>query len=346
MAIGLAAVVVLVAVVAIAVATSSDDEAPTVEVGFNNNSVAQGLSSPERAAELIAAAGGEIDRVQIDWNLLEPQPGDYRWDAYDAIYRADLERGLRPLFIFAYAPTWANGGVCPVGDRSCHAPPAAAHVDDAARTAAEIARRYPRAAGIEIWNEPNLPYFWRPAPDPVAYAELLERSYEAIKSVDPEMPVAGGSTSDSTIARPGQVEAPDFVGAILEAGAGDSMDALSVHVYPDPADASGRSAVIDLESVARALGDDEKPIWVTETGISTSGPDAVSPEAQSLALVSLYEDLAAVPGVEMVLVHTLVRPAVDPASPEGGFGIVGHDLVPTAAYCALAESWGEADACE
>jgi hypothetical protein len=117
------------------------------------------------------------------------------------------------------------------------------------------------------------------------------------------------------------------------------MDALSVHAYPDPADASGRSAVPDLEAVAGALGNEPLPIWVTETGISTAGPDAVSPEAQALALVNLTEELANVPGVEAVLVHTLVQPHADPSSPEGGFGIVGQDLVPTQAYCDLAEAW-------
>ena len=108
---------------------------------------------------------------------------------------------------------------------------------------------------------------------------------------------------------------------------------------PGP-DVSGRSAVIDLEAVTDALGEKRLPIWVTETGISTSGPDAVSPEAQALALANLNAELAEVPGVDAILVHTLVRPPADPASPEGGFGIVDQDLVPTQAYCDLADAWG------
>jgi hypothetical protein len=340
--IGLALAVALsAAVVVIAVATGAkDDDRPSVVVGFNNNAVSQGLADPGRSARLVAGAGGDVDRVQIDWKLLEPEPGTYRWDRYDAVYEADLAAGIRPLFIFAYAPAWANGGICPSISRGCHAPPAPGFVDDAARTAGKIARRYPKAVGIEIWNEPNLPYFWRPAANPRAYAGLLTAAHDAIKRRNPDMPVLGGSTSDSQIDRPGQIEAPDFIRAILAAGAGEKMDALSVHAYPDPADASGRSAVIDLEAVRGALGDERLPIWVTETGISTTGPDAVSSEAQALALVNLSDELADVPGVDAILVHTLVRPHADPSSAEGGFGVVGQDLVPTRAYCDLTEAWG------
>jgi hypothetical protein len=334
------ALVAIATVVVIAVATGSKDRRPGVEVGFNNNAVGQGVAEPRDAARLIAGTGAEIDRVQIDWHSLEPVPGVYRWERYDAIYEADLDAGLRPLFIFAYAPEWAHGDICPLLNRDCHAPPAPEFVDDAARTAAKIARRYPRAAGIEIWNEPNLPYFWHPAADPAAYADLLAAAHDAIKQVDPGMPVLGGSTSDSQIDRPGQIEAPEFVRAILAAGAGRKMNALSVHAYPDPADVSGRSAVMDLESVRDVLGKRRLPIWITETGISTSGPGAVSPEAQALALVNLDDELAKAPGVDAILVHTLVRPHADPSSPEGGFGIVDQDLVPTQAYCDLAEAWG------
>src|SRR5690606_25242043 len=36
----------------------------------------------------------------------------------------------------------------------------------------------------EIWNEPNSSTFWRPEPDPDAYAELLVKSAERIREQD------------------------------------------------------------------------------------------------------------------------------------------------------------------
>src|SRR5256885_9585745 len=104
------AVAILVAAsgLAIAIAFTPGANNPTVEVGFNDNAVSEGLASPVQVARLIAAAGGGVDRVQIAWSSLEPARGEFDFRPYDAIYRADLARRVRPLFIFAFAPGWAT----------------------------------------------------------------------------------------------------------------------------------------------------------------------------------------------------------------------------------------------
>lgn len=336
-----------IAAIAIALVAWGEETRPSVPAGFNNNAVTGGLAAPETAAELIAEVGAEIDRVQVDWATLEPQPGAYDWSIYDEIYRADLARGLRPLFIFAFAPPWASAGPCDSTVPGCHVPPAPSHYADAARTAAAIARRYPDLAGIEIWNEPNTPYFWAPAADPAAYTELLKACYAAIKRAAPATPVLGGSTASGQRSDGGYVRAPDFVRAIYEAGGGEAMDVLSVHAYPDPGDWTGRSAAAALEEV-RSVQEDfdgaDQPIWVTETGVSTSGPEAVSEQAQALTVVRLYEALADA-GAATVLFHTLVSARGDPSNPETGYGLVSSELEAQPAYCALADALGGAASC-
>jgi hypothetical protein len=311
-------------------------------VGFNNNAVTDGLATAEQSAQLVAAVGGEVDRVQISWAAIEPRPGEYDFSVYDEIYEADLRQGVRPLFIFAFAPPWAvaEDAPCDASLSNCHLPPAPEHYDAAARTAAGIAERYPKAAGIEIWNEPNSGYFWAPQADPVAYADLLAATSAAIEGVDPGMPVAGGSTASGE--GPGKMLDVDFVRAVLEAGGGESMDALSAHAYIAPADASGVSALATIERIAavqRELGD-AAPIWVTETGVSATGPGAPTEAEQAAALKQLAARFDTVEGVEMVLVHTLIRRPTAPEDPEGGFGVLGPDLAPTESYCALSEAWG------
>ena len=49
-----------------------------------------------------------------------------------------------------------------------------------------VAQRYPEAAAIEIWNEPNVHWFWRPRPDPARYTELLVEALRGDQGRRPE----------------------------------------------------------------------------------------------------------------------------------------------------------------
>ncbi|MGI8461541.1 MAG: GH39 family glycosyl hydrolase [Solirubrobacterales bacterium] len=322
--------------------SDSEDAPPPVRFGFNNNAVAEGIASPEQTAALIASLGGRIDRVQLGWDRLEPRRGDHDWSLPDAIYAADREHGIQPLFNLAFAPEWANGGVCPEGVPGCHAAPTAEHFGDYARTAAALARRYPEAVGIEVWNEPNLPYFWNPQPDPAAYSELLEVTYRAVKAAAPKMTVAGGATASSEIERPGQFLDVEFLREIERNGALDAMDAVSLHAPLEQHDPTAGTAVLDVEEVREALpSGGDLPLWVTETGITTTGERAISPAGQGLAAINLSERLPEIPGVEMVLIHTLVDASnYGPTHPETGYGVVAPDLSPKPAFCAVARAWG------
>src|SRR5690606_16108009 len=42
----------------------------------------------------------------------------------------------------------------------------------------------------EIWNEPNVPDFWRPNPNADDYTRLLKGAYETIKAIDRDASVA------------------------------------------------------------------------------------------------------------------------------------------------------------
>jgi hypothetical protein len=352
-ALGVTVALAPLVVIAAAVLGPSSEARPQVPFGFSNNAVLERVATPEAAASAISAAGGEVDRVQVDWASLEPTPGARSFEPYDAIYEADVRHGVRPLFILAFAPQWATDVACAQGPNPCHAAPAPEHFVDMARTAAALAARYPHAAGIEIWNEPNAPYFWAPTPDPRAYSKLLKKCSRAIDRVAPRMPVAGGSTSSSPGFVPGHIAAPEFVRGMKRSRALKHIDALSLHAYPDQADVTGESAVAHVESVRAALGRRRKPIWITETGVTTTGPQAVSEETQALSLLRLSERLPEVARVKMVLMHTLVEPPRGTDDRETGFGIVRRatlpvvqpDLLPKPAYCALREAWGGEQGC-
>src|SRR4051794_8768442 len=198
--------------------------------GFSENAVNEGLLTPTRAAGLEHAAGAKVTRVPFDWRRAEPSRDHYRLASFDRIYGASLARGIRPLWVVALAPSWACER--PARCRNERGwPPARREDREWRELVGLVARRYPRAAGVEIWNEPNLRAFWQPSPDPVRYAELLRSGYRAAKRANPDMPVAGGVVSN--VARPGRrgIAMSDFLHAMYRAGAKGYMDALSYHPY-------------------------------------------------------------------------------------------------------------------
>ena len=203
---------------------------PGAIVGFNDNAVRAGQISPDRDAALTAAVGAHLQRVTFDWRVVEPRPGVYHFEQYDAIYKALLAHGIRPIFIPMFAPAWAapQGRTCFFLGGDCRYPPGP-RMDGAWRNILTLlARRYPSSAGIEIWNEPNLRMFWQPRPDPGRYVQLLRSAWLAIKAVDPGMPVVSGGLSNLQESDDGDISLPDYLGAMYSNDAQRWIDRKSV----------------------------------------------------------------------------------------------------------------------
>jgi hypothetical protein len=321
--------------------------APPFPFGFNDNAVHQHLVSPAADAQLTQRIGATSTRIAFDWRGAEPSPGQYRLTLYDDFYREMRARGIRPLFIFVYAPAWASNWGCNALLSDCRAQaPTPDHYADAGRMAALLAQRYPQAAGIELWNEPNLKEFWGPQPDPVAYGELLKSVYRAVKQAAPAMPVIGASLANGEPT--GFISPAQFLGGIYDAGAGASMDAIGVHPYPFSATSLANTfRTLDaVRAVRNARGDTARPLWVTELGSTTTGTEPPTSERQQAdILVAAYRALRAMPDVGGIYFHTLVEPPYGITSADTGYGIVHADLSPKPAFCALAAERGRAGAC-
>ena len=313
--------------------------------GFNDNSIRAGEITPVADAALTERLGAGIHRLALDWRVVEPEPGSYHWGEYDRIYRTMLARGIRPLFILVFTPGWArDDGVNCSGD--CRYPPARRSYGRWRQFAARTAKRYPRAAGIEIWNEQNLVRFWQPQPNPSRYVELLRTAYGAIKAVNPHMRVVSGGLSNLQVTNATGLAGRDYLAAMYEAGARGHMDAIGVHPYPDPKnDSLVMQTIGEFRAVRDAAGDHDTPLWATETGVSTTGALRATPQEQADRLVEIYRSLMASPDVRVVLVHTLLDPGGDPRQSERGFGIVRRDGSPKPAFCALASATGARGAC-
>jgi hypothetical protein len=309
--------------------------------GFNDNSVRAGQLSPTRAAALADTAGAEVIRLGFDWRYAEFEPDRYELGEYDAIYKALRSRGIKPLWVVVFAPAWAleKGRQC-LEEATCRFPPARRADRHWREIVALLAERYPESAGIEVWNEQNLSGFWQPRPEPKRYAQLLKQAYTAVKKVDRDMPVVlGGLNNIQGDDGQGSIAMESYLRAVYENGGTRAMDAISFHPYAAVrTDPVFEQSVLQVLNVREEFGDRRRPLWVTEIGATTSGTESDlrwSPREQADLLVEEWERLRRVPGVEMVLVHTLLDASPDRSAPAAGFGLLGPDGAPKPAFCAL-----------
>jgi hypothetical protein len=275
--------------------------------GFNDHAGLVGSIPVAEDAELQQEAGSTLWRVAIDWRFAEPEAGEHSLETIDAIYCEGLARGIRPIFHITGAPEWAADlGGCPLV--SCIYPPADSALGELREFAALVAERYPRAAAIEAWNEPNLATFWS-VPDPERYVEVLTAIDDGVESTGSEIPVLGGSLSNSSRGDSTRADFGPFLREMLARGAADHMDGIAFHPYPiEPLGSPGERFGDTMARLRRVLarGDaEELPIWVTEVGLPVRGQ--IGAEDQERTLAGIYSRLSAQADVVAVVFHTLLE---------------------------------------
>jgi len=253
---------------------SSYDQSP---FGINGLKLAHARHDPNVwanasvKAKAMKDAGIYWDRLEIWWHVVEPEQGKFDWSYYDKVARFYREHGINGMVILCYSSAWSNG--CPPTDD--------AERKRYANYVYQTVCRYKDTFKVwEIWNEPNIPTFWR-VPDVKGYTLLLKEAYKAAKRADPECTVLAACTSG-----PGN----DFIAGIYENGGRGYFDAISIHPYS----MAGGPVSQRLDRIYRILkeiirsknGGKTVPLWVTEIGWTTQDP--ALEKAQACYLVQSY----------------------------------------------------------
>jgi hypothetical protein len=273
-----------------------------------------GVREPNAAQiSAIKRLGVHWVREFLIWQDLEPQRGVWavNWIAkYEQLFEA-LPAGSKVILDVVGAPRWETGSSNP------HAPPA--NPSDYAAFLGALARRWAgRVSAYEIWNEEDSSVWWAGAPDPAAYARLLQATYPVLKAADPSATIVlGGLTGNDY----------PFLAGVYRAGGKGYFDAVGVHTdtacnvlspYDFLRGQNGRMipdsflAYREVHATMLANGD-YKPIWMTETSWRTTRavcpegafaghkPEGVTPARQAIYLRQAYHCLAQDPYVQVAL---------------------------------------------
>ena len=227
--------------------------------GVNVNSVPLSEAGWAKVAE----SGAKTVRVWAFMSEVESSPGvlSMRVDEYRAFADRARTLGAGTVITLMAAPGSAS-------------PPNPAVY---ARVAQELAfaLKGHGVIGYEVWNEPDDAPYWQPAPNAAAYAALLKATYPAFKAGDPSAAVSTGGMVANDY---------DFLQALYDNGAKGSFDAVGIHTdtaclttdpreyYREPSGRIGRYSFTGYREVRWTMlaNGDDKPIWLTEMGWSTT----------------------------------------------------------------------------
>ncbi len=276
---------------------------------------------------LAVKAGAGFIRDELYWSSIEKQPGEFSFPAaYDAYLNEAVRLGLKPLVILDYGNGLYGGG----------APVTEAQLVAWRGYVRAVVRRYPQVKHWEIWNEYNggmglsdQQKQWTKREKAQHYTALLEEAAKEIRQLDSSATIVGCATAGVDL---------EFIGAVLDYGGLEWMDAVSIHPYcyptsPEDADLLGR--VRSVRDLVAAKGGTQ-PVWITEIGWPTHKTQrGVDEDTQAAYLARMYTLLAASGMAEKIFWYDLHDDGVDPDYNEHNFGLVRYDYSLKSGYTAL-----------
>jgi hypothetical protein len=230
-----------------------------------------------------AATGVGLLREHVYWDQIERAPGRFDFTRLDELVTRAARRGMTVLPILTSTPPFYS--TRPKGLSSDGWPPrdpasierftfALAHRYGAHGTfwscpvgAPICLRPYRPIRAWQVWNEPDIPAWWRTGPNPVAYLRLLRYADAGLKAGDPSSEVVLAGLSLASLPRDG------FLGRLYALGAAPYFDTLAIHPY-GPSVAAVVAHVQRVRRIAADNGDGRVPIRATEYGFATGGRSA------------------------------------------------------------------------
>jgi polysaccharide biosynthesis protein PslG len=254
----------------------------------------------EQQVQMISDAGFGWIRQQFPWQDIEIHArGDFEdrrnveavgvvsaWDKYDQIVALAEQYGLQIQARLDNPPGWSHADPA-IGEK---APPD--DLQDFVNYAVAVAERYQgRIRYYQVWNEPNIyPEWGEQAVHPEAYTEMLCRTYEGLKAVDPNIVVISGALAPTVALNYRDLSDLVYLQRMYDAGAGACFDILSMQGYglnSGPTDHRMRPTTVNfarnlyIRDIMVANGDAHKPIWISEAAWNPIDAPEVPPDVSA-----------------------------------------------------------------
>lgn len=285
-------------------------------------------ASIDKHLKAASEGGFKIIRWDVPWKVVEPQKGQLRVpENWDYVVNKGNELGIKSLLILAYGNQFYDNGDKPVS---------ADAVQGFVRYSKFIASHFKgRVALYQVWNEWDGVVGNTSNGKAKDYANLLKATYPAIKSVDKNAFVIGGSFStgvvDGMLGLSLSKEKQDRqLDLFLNENVAGSMDAIAIHPY-----VVYRSAELHsyegfvkvfktmISKIKSTPGLESKPIYVTELGWPTASGDTrgVTEEEQAEYMLNAKK-LAKSLGISTFIAYELVDTNRNPRDLESNFGFM------------------------
>jgi len=249
-------------------------------------------------------------------NIPEVQGFQFPWNTDDAV-AAVKSCGMEPIVILAYSNfNYDNDQV--TGDRD------AAWIEAFARYCFEAASRYKDDVDYyEIWNEPNLEFFWGETVDPELYRRMTIRAAERVREADPDAFIIGGAVSGID---------NGFLNSAFSTEFFEAVDAITVHPYRIAAPETIGSEINDTRTFIANNTTRDIPVWTGEWGYNTYWTE-IDAIGQAKALQRMFTNNLRI-GIDLSIwfsAHPFCELAGqfgDCASMNPEWGLVGYDNQP------------------
>lgn len=288
-------------------------------------------SGLQARVNLLTTTGAKVTRVDLYWSTAAPtrpaaptNPNDpaYNWTWADTIFGALHAAGITPIVTVWNPPVWAAGRS--TGEPRNWNANAPKNAKDFANFMQALATRYngttniPRQGPLtvkffEIWNEPNLQFYFRPqykgkkgkkgkrgkAPaSPGKYAKMVNLSTPAIKKVNPGAIVLAGVAGPKGKSNSTGRGTLDWIADLRKAGM-KNFTAYSQHIYPaaspntiTPAIPSWSTLPAVIKAVNTLPGGKSKKLYITESSYTTAKTPyrtvAFTPAQQATYLTQIF----------------------------------------------------------
>ncbi|GCF09649.1 glycosyl hydrolase [Dictyobacter arantiisoli] len=281
-------------------------------------------------APLILAGGMRAVRGDIRWSIVEPSmQGHYTFSLYDPWIASMQQNGITPLITLDYTNSLYDNGMTPYDTSGYKA---------FANYARAVLQHYGSAIkALEVYNEYNDHFSNGPcAKNPACYVQLLQYTYQAVKSVRPDVTIVAGAASESAL---------DWFERLFQNGALRYADVISDHPYTQQQTSPPESGPLDqqmasLETLIKRYNHGQpKPIWLSELGWPTCCKHVTERQQADYLVRSVL--LARSAGVRKFFWYDLVNDGSSTTDTESNFGLLNlpdssNYYTPKPAYVAYA----------